>query len=142
MASKFTKVDEKNPGLVVIGKSRNSSGRERAWQGAITTGFVLLDGEQNNDRLIEVEDLTANTKNKKRLIRLSTFSGNIGTEVHNNFKAADPAAIVSGNRTYTIKIKTNGQVAVIKGQFPDWTAANVQAQAFASTLQGEIVGIS
>jgi hypothetical protein len=144
MANKFSKVEEKDlVGLVVIGKSRNSSGRERIWAGAICTGLVLLD--ENQDRLIQVTDPTVRTKNKNRLVRLSTFSGLVGPASFSNFKAEapqapKPEATVNG-RSFKIAIRVNGKNTYHVDQFSDWSAANVCAQAMAVELKGEVSGI-
>ena len=146
MANKFSKVEEKDlSGLVVIGKSRNSSGRERIWAGAICTGLVLLDEENNLDRLIQVTDPTVRTKNKNRLIRLSTFSGLVGPASFSNFKVEAPQApkpeVTTNGKSFKIAIRVNGKNTYHVDQFPDWSAANARAQAMAAELKGEVSGI-
>ena len=146
MANKFSKVEEKSlSGLVVIGKSRNSSGRERIWAGAICTGLVLLDEENNQDRLIQVTDPTVRTKNKNRLVRLSTFSGLVGPASFSNFKAEAPQApkpeVSVNGRSFKIAIRVNGKNTYHVDQFSDWSAANIRAQAMAAELNGEVSGI-
>ena len=146
MANKFSKVEEKDlVGLVVIGKSRNSSGRERIWAGAICTGLVLLDEENNQDRLIQVTDPTVRTKNKNRLVRLSTFSGLVGPASFSNFKAEAPVQpkpeVTANGRSFKIAIRINGKNTYHVDQFSDWSAANIRAQAMAAELNGEVSGI-
>ena len=145
--AKFSKVEEKDlSGLVVIGKSRNSSGRERIWAGAICTGLVLLDEENNQDRLIQVTDPTVRTKNKNRLVRLSTFSGLVGPASFSNFKVEAPVQapkpeVTTNGRSFKIAIRVNGKNTYHVDQFSDWSAANIRAQAMAAELNGEVSGI-